>query len=274
VRYVHLATGNYNQQTARSYEDLSLFTAREEFGEDATSLFNLLTGYSAPDKWNQLLVAPLGLQEAILGLIHREKDHALAGRPARIVAKMNSLVDADVIAALYQASQAGVRIELLVRGICCLRPGVPGTSETIQVRALIDRFLEHARIYSFENGGAREVYCGSSDWMPRNFRRRVEVLFPVVDPALKQRINDEILEMMAADNVKGWRLGASGRYERAMGAPGEPPVRSQERFIELARQAAQVTEAIQPRGLKPAPVRESTLEKLRRKRRRRGAPDN
>jgi polyphosphate kinase len=272
-RYVHLATGNYNQQTARSYEDLSLFTAREEFGEDATSLFNLLTGYSAPDRWNQLLVAPLGLHEAILGLIHREREHAVAGRPARIVAKMNSLVDADVICALYKASQAGVKIDLLVRGICCLRPGVPGTSENIRVRALIDRFLEHARIYSFENAGAREVYCGSSDWMPRNFRRRVEVLFPVVEPTLKQRITEEILEMMAADNVKGWLLGTTGRYERATAGAGEPPVRSQERFIELARQAAQVTEAIQPRGLKPAPVRESTLEKLRRKRRRRGEPE-
>jgi len=273
LRYVHLATGNYNQQTARSYEDLSLFTAREEFGEDATSLFNLLTGYSAPDKWNQLLVAPLGLQEAILGLIHREREHALAGRPARIVAKMNALVDADVIAALYQASQAGVQIELLVRGICCLRPGIPGVSENIRVRALIDRFLEHARIYSFANGGQPEVYCGSSDWMPRNFRRRVEVLFPVVEPLLQRRITDEILATMAGDNVKGWLLGTSGRYERAVEAPGEALLRSQERFIELARQAAQVTGTIQPRGLKPAPVRESTLEKLRRKRRRRGGPN-
>ena len=269
-RYVHLATGNYNQQTARSYEDLSLFTAKEEFGEDATSLFNLLTGYSAPDHWNQLLVAPLGLQEAMLGLIHREREHALAGRPASIMAKMNSLVDADVIAALYQASQAGVQIDLLVRGICCLRPGVPGTSDNIRVRALIDRFLEHARIYSFENGGAREVYCGSSDWMPRNFRRRVEVLFPVVEPALKQRITDEILQTMASDNVKGWLLGTGGRYERAARGANETPLRSQERFIELARQAAQVrASTMQPGGLKPAPVRESTLEKLRRKRRRR-----
>jgi len=269
-RYVHLATGNYNQQTARSYEDLSLFTAKEEFGEDATSLFNLLTGYSAPDHWNQLLVAPLGLQEAMLGLIHREREHALAGRPASIMAKMNSLVDADVIAALYQASQAGVQIDLLVRGICCLRPGVPGTSDNIRVRALIDRFLEHARIYSFENGGAREVYCGSSDWMPRNFRRRVEVLFPVVESALKQRITDEILQTMASDNVKGWLLGTGGRYERAARGASETPLRSQERFIELARQAAQVSStSMQPRGLKPAPVRESTLEKLRRKRRRR-----
>jgi len=272
-RYVHLATGNYNQQTARSYEDLSLFTAREEFGEDATSLFNLLTGYSAPDRWNQLLVAPLGLQEAILGLVHRERDHAVAGRPARIVAKMNSLVDADVIQALYRASQAGVQIDLLVRGVCCLRPGIPGVSENIRVRALIDRFLEHARIYSFENGGEREVYCGSSDWMPRNFRRRVEVLFPVVEPALKQRIGDEILQTMAADNVKGWLLGNSGRYERVSRTSSETPLRSQERFIELARQASLVQESMQPRGLKAAPVRESTLEKLRRKRRRRVSAD-
>lgn len=236
-RYLHLATGNYNQQTARLYEDISLFTARESLAEDATSLFNLLTGYSAPEKWNQLITAPLGLHEAILGLIHRERENALSGRPARIIAKLNSLVDADVIDALYLASQAGVTIDLLVRGICCLRPGVETLSENIRVHAVIDRFLEHARIFYFENGGKSEVYCSSADWMPRNFRRRVEIMYPIVDEALKKRLHEDILETMARDNVKGWLLGKDGRYRRV--AEGEPRVRSQEIFVAQARSRAQ-----------------------------------
>nr|PZN22299.1 MAG: polyphosphate kinase 1 [Pseudomonadota bacterium] len=234
-RYVHLATGNYNQQTARLYEDISLFTAREDFAEDATAFFNMLTGYSAPSRWNRIVVAPLGLHEAVLGLITRETEHALAGRPARIVAKMNSLVDADVIAALYAASRAGVEIDLLVRGICCLRPGVPGVSERIRVHAVLDRFLEHARIFHFKNGGQDEVYCSSADWMPRNFKRRVEVLFPIVDEALKQRVIHEILGTMLADRVKSWNLTPSGKYERPNAGTG---IRSQQRFIEIARERA------------------------------------
>ena len=188
-RYVHLATGNYNPTTARLYTDFSFFTARPDICEDVSSLFNLLTGYSAPPKWNKLIVAPLGLHEAVLGLIAREAEHARAGRPARIVAKMNALVDADVIEALYRASQAGVPITLLVRGICCLRPGVPKVSETIEVRALVDRFLEHGRVFHFANGGKDEVYIGSADWMPRNFHRRVEAMVPVEDPALRTRLH-------------------------------------------------------------------------------------
>ena len=152
---MHLSTGNYNPQTARLYTDLGLFTANREIGEDVTSLFNLLTGYSAPPRWNRLVVAPLGLHEAILGLIARETAHARAGRKAQIIAQMNALVDVDVIDALYAASQAGVEIKLCVRGICCLRPGIPGLSERIQVRALIDRFLEHERVFRFANGGSR-----------------------------------------------------------------------------------------------------------------------
>ncbi|MEO6599809.1 MAG: polyphosphate kinase 1, partial [Polyangiaceae bacterium] len=205
-RYVHLATGNYNQQTARLYEDLSLFTAREDIGEDATSFFNMLTGYSAPVRWNRLIVSPLGLHESVLGLISRESEHARNGRPARIVAKMNSLVDADVIASLYAASQAGVEVDLLVRGICCLRPEVPGVSERIRVHAVIDRYLEHARIFHFSNGGQDEVFCSSADWMPRNFRRRVEVLFPILDESLKKRVMDEVLGTMRSDNTKAWQL--------------------------------------------------------------------
>lgn len=271
-RYVHLATGNYNQQTARLYEDLSLFTAREDIGEDATALFNLMTGYSAPGRWNQLIIAPLGLHEAILGLIYREADHARAGRPGRIVAKMNALVDADVITALYRAAADGVQIDLLVRGICCLRPGVPGVSERIRVHAVIDRFLEHARIFHFANGGQDEVYCASADWMPRNFRRRVEVLFPIIDPQLKQRTITEILGTMRSDNVKGWLLGPDGRYGRALPGPDDGPMRSQVRFIELARERARESDRtlpLQGRALTAVASPKNTLDRLRRSRQRR-----
>ncbi len=264
-RYVHLATGNYNQQTARLYEDISLFTAREDMGEDATRFFNLLTGYSAPDKWNQFITAPLGLHEAVLGLIHREKENARAGKPARIIAKMNSLVDADVIDALYLASQAGVKIHLLVRGICCLRPGLQGVSDNIRVHAVVDRFLEHARIYYFENAGDRQLYCSSADWMPRNFRRRVEVMFPILDELLQQRVRQEILDTMASDNVKGWLLKHDGRYERVVRAEGQEPVRSQVIFIGDAKERAMMRAPTlsSPRlQLKPRP--KSALGKLRR----------
>ena len=241
-RYAHLSTGNYNPTTGRLYTDLSLFTARADLCEDVSSLFNLLTGYSAPPKWNKLLVAPLGLHEAVLGLIAREADHARAGRPARIIAKMNALVDADVMAALYSASQAGVAVTLLVRGICCLRPGVPGVSETIEVRALVDRFLEHGRAFHFVNGGKDEVYLASADWMPRNFHRRVEAMFPVEDPAIRSRLID-ILQIQCADNVKSWALRPDGKYERVTAKPGQPLVRSQARFIETTRDRLKAAEA-------------------------------
>jgi polyphosphate kinase len=263
-RYVHLATGNYNQQTARLYEDLSLFTAREDIGEDATSFFNMLTGYSAPVRWNRLIVSPLGLHESVLGLISREAEHARNGRPARIVAKMNSLVDADVIASLYAASQAGVEIDLLVRGICCLRPEVPGISERIRVHAVIDRYLEHARIFHFNNGGQDEVFCSSADWMPRNFRRRVEVLFPILDESLKKRVMEEVLSTMRSDNTKSWQLRPDGIYRRneTIGTA----VRSQARFMELARERARESEALL--GLQSKPLTLATpraLDKLRRR---------
>lgn len=234
-RYVHLSTGNYNQQTARLYTDVGLFTANREIGEDATSIFNLLTGYSAPPRWNRLVVAPLGLHEAILGLISRETDHARAGRKAEIVAQMNAIVDVDVINALYTASQAGVEIRLFVRGVCCLRPGIPGLSERITVRALIDRFLEHKRIFRFANGGNEEYYFSSADWMPRNFQRRVEVLVPLLDAATKARAED-MLNVLASDNVKTWTLEADGRYSKQAALPGGVPVRAQQRFIDSARE--------------------------------------
>jgi polyphosphate kinase len=241
-RYVHLSTGNYNPTTARLYTDISIMTCRPSLCEDASSLFNLLTGYSAPPKWNSLIVAPLGLHEAVLGLIARETEHARQGRPARIIAKMNALVDEDVVEALYRASQAGVPITLLVRGICCLRPGVPKVSETIQVRAIVDRFLEHGRIFHFANGGKDDVYLSSADWMPRNFHRRVEVMLPVEDPVLRGRLM-EILNVTVSDNTKAWSLRSDGSYVRTAPKPGAPMVRSQQRFIEMTRDKVRVADA-------------------------------
>ncbi len=240
-RYVHFSTGNYNSSTARLYTDLSLMTCRESVAEDASSLFNLLTGYSAPPKWKSLIVSPLGLHEAILGLIARETEHARNGRPARIIGKMNAIVDEDVIEALYRASSAGVDVHLLVRGICCLRPGVPGVSEMIDVRAIVDRFLEHGRVFSFANGGKRETFISSADWMPRNFHRRVEIMVPVEDEDIKTRIG-EMLDIQLADTAKAWRLRSDGSYARVEPAAGTPPVRSQQRFIELARDKVKIAE--------------------------------
>ncbi|MGO9835814.1 MAG: polyphosphate kinase 1 [Polyangiaceae bacterium] len=246
-RYVHLSTGNYNPSTARLYTDLSLFTARPDICEDVSSLFNLLTGYSAPPKWNKLIVAPLGLHEAVLGLIAREAEHARAGRPARIVAKMNALVDADVIDALYRASQAGVPITLLVRGICCLRPGLPRVSETIEVHALIDRFLEHGRAFHFVNGGKDEVYIASADWMPRNFHRRLEAMIPIEDPGIRTRLI-EILQIQVDDNAKSWLLKPDGKYERVQPKAGQPILRAQARFIEMTRDRTKAAEGAATSG--------------------------
>ena len=236
-RYVHLSTGNYNPSTARLYGDISYITAREEFADDAGALFNLLTGYSSPPAWRRFSVAPVGLNERIIELIERERGF---GKDGRIVAKMNALVDPEVIRALYRASEAGVKIDLLVRGICCLRPGLPTVSENIQVLSVIVHFLEHARIFYFEAGGKREVYLSSADWMPRNFVRRVEVMFPVEDAGLRDRLVNEVLSLMLSDNVKARRLLPDGSYERLKPPPpaeGEA-VRSQQRFMELARARA------------------------------------
>ncbi len=234
-RYVHLSTGNYNPQTARLYTDFGLFTANRDIGDHVTSLFNLLTAYSAPNRWNRLVAAPLGHHEAVLGLIARETAFARAGKKASIIAQMNALVDVDVIDALYAASQAGVEIRLFVRGICCLRPGIPGLSERIQVRALVDRFLEHVRIFRFANGGAEEVFMSSADWMPRNFHRRVEVLIPVLDPAVRERLV-ALNEIMLSDNTKTWELGADGIYTKVVPPAGATLVRAQSRFMELAKE--------------------------------------
>jgi polyphosphate kinase len=235
-RYVHLSTGNYNPATARTYGDISYLTAREDFADDAGALFNLITGYSAPPSWKRFAVAPLGLKERILDLIARE---SALGAKGRIIAKMNSLVDPDVILALYRASQAAVQIDLLVRGICCLQPGVPGQSENIRVTSTVDRFLEHARIFYFRAGGKHELYLASADWMPRNFVRRVEVMFPIDDEVLRARVLEEILGTQLADNVRARRLLPDGRYQRVTPAEGEPLVRSQERFIAMSRKHLQ-----------------------------------
>ncbi|WP_434045668.1 MULTISPECIES: polyphosphate kinase 1 [Sorangium] len=267
-RYVHLSTGNYNPQTARLYTDIGLFTANREIGEDMTSLFNLLTGYSAPPKWNRLLVAPLGLHEAVLGFIAREAAHARAGRKAEIVAQMNALVDVDVIDALYAASQAGVDIKLAVRGICCLRPGIPGLSERIQVRAIIDRFLEHKRLFRFANGGNEEVYMSSADWMPRNFHRRVELMVPIIEPAIRARVED-MLNMVTSDTAKTWELASDGSYHKLQVPSGAAPLRSQQRFIELARERVKLSDPLARGGgrfhILRVPARASDGESRHRK---------
>ena len=244
-RYVHLGTGNYNPTTARIYSDLSLFTARDDFGSDATSIFNLLTGYSKPTQWKKFKVAPLGMKAAVIEMIDREAELARQNGRGRIVAKMNSLVDSEVIKALYRASQAGVQVDLIVRGICCLRPGLPGVSDRIRVISIVDRYLEHSRIWFFEAGGKRELWLSSADWMPRNFIRRVEVAFPIEDPLLKDRILDEILATELLDNCKARFLHPDGHYERVLpGSYGTPAslLRSQERLMTLARRAGAVVE--------------------------------
>ena len=233
-RYLHLGTGNYNPSTAKLYTDLSLFTAQADFGEDATNLFNLLTGIGQFQGAKKLLIAPFTLQERMMGLIQKEAANALAGKPARIVAKMNGLVDRTIIEALYEASSAGVQIELIVRGICCLRPGIPGVSENITVRSIIGRFLEHSRIYYFANAGEPVVYVGSADWMPRNLYNRIEVIFPVEDPGLKARIIDEILSRHLVDNTKSWTLQKDGSHCRPELDSDSEKHDSQSEFLELS----------------------------------------
>ena len=233
-RYVHIATGNYNPTTARVYTDLSLFTADADIGEDATNLFNLLTGYGRFQPMRKLLVAPFDLHARTIALIVREIENAQRKKPARIIAKMNSLSDAQTIQALYRASQAGVKVELIVRGICCLRPGIPGISENITVRSIVGRFLEHSRIFYYENAGKPEVFIGSGDWMSRNFFNRVEVDVPVQDPALRTRIVEKILAVQLADNTNAWLLEADGSYSPATRRDGEARRSSQTEFMALS----------------------------------------
>jgi polyphosphate kinase len=220
-RYLHIGTGNYNPKTARIYSDFGILTANAELGADLTDLFNVLTGFASPSGYRKLIVAPRGMRDRFLGMIRRELHHHLAGRPARIMAKMNALVDPEIIVALYQASQAGVPIDLIVRGICCLRPGLQGISETIRVISIVGRFLEHSRAYYFLNGGEEEVYLGSADWMPRNLERRIEAVSPVEDPAHRQTLR-EVMLLMWQDNRQAWELGSDGTYRQRHPASGEP----------------------------------------------------
>ncbi len=241
-RYVHLGTGNYNDSTAKLYTDCGLFTCDPQIGEDATAVFNMLSGYSEPLGWNKLSVAPLWLRGRFKRLIMREIRNAQEGKPARIVAKMNSLCDKEMIANLYEASCAGVQIELIVRGICCLKAGIPGLSEHITVRSIVGNFLEHSRIFLFENGGDKRVFMGSADWMPRNLDRRVEILFPVEDGELKERLL-HILDVQLADNVKAQYLRPDGSYGKR-DRRGRAPINSQEVFCEEAVRAAKAEETM------------------------------
>lgn len=243
-RYVHLATGNYNDTTAKIYTDIGLMTCRDDIGEDATSAFNMLSGYSEPRYWNRLALAPLWLKDRFLYLIDRERDHVLRGEKGMIRAKMNSLCDPDIMSALYEASAAGVRIELIVRGICCLKVGIPGVSENIRVRSIVGNFLEHSRIFYFENAGRPEVYAASADWMPRNLDRRVEILFPIEDKEIAKKVI-HILDVEMADTVKAHILKPDGSYER-VDRRGKDLIDSQRVFCDEAVKEAQ--EAERPRG--------------------------
>src|SRR5262245_30673609 len=243
-RYVHVGTGNYNRATARIYTDLGLFTARADFGHDASELFNFLTGFSRKTKYRKLTVAPSALHDKVLELIDAEAEKARQGKPARIVAKMNALVDPAAIRALYRASQAGVPIDLAVRGICCLRPGVPGVSENIRVSSVVGRFLEHSRAFAFGVGAEEEVYISSADWMPRNFYARVELMVPILDEKAREKIRQEVFEPCLTDNSRARDLQPDGTYVRRHPAAGEAPHDAQQDLLDrLAR-----------RGLKAVPA--------------------
>ena len=232
-RYVHLGTGNYNDSTAKLYTDMGLLTCSEPIGEDATAVFNMLSGYSEPANWNKLSLAPLWLRERFLAMIRREMEYAKNGEPAHIIAKMNSLCDPEMIAALYEASAAGVKIELIIRGICSLRVGIPGISENISVRSIVGTFLEHSRIYYFLNGGQEEVYLASADWMPRNLDRRVEILFPIENELLKKEVL-HVLEIQLQDTIKAQIKQPDGTYEK-VDRRGKAALCSQIYFMEYAK---------------------------------------
>lgn len=231
-RYVHLGTGNYNDSTAKMYTDMGLLTCAKPIGEDATAVFNMLSGYSEPLQWNKLTLAPLWLRGKFLELIHQEEVNAQEGRPAHIIAKMNSLCDKEVIMALYKASAAGVKIELIIRGICCLKTGIPGISENITVKSIVGNFLEHSRIFYFYNNGWENIYMGSADWMPRNLDRRVEILFPVEDEVCKKQVM-HILDIQLKDNVKAHYLQADNTYQKP-DKRGKALVSSQDYFCQEA----------------------------------------
>ncbi|OZB71638.1 MAG: polyphosphate kinase 1, partial [Lysobacterales bacterium 13-68-4] len=230
-RYAHLSTGNYHQANSRLYTDIGLMTANEEIGEDLHKIFQQLSGLGPTISLKRLLHSPFTLYKSVVAKIERETENARAGKPARIVAKLNALNESHVIEALYRASQAGVDVDLVVRGACTLRPGLPGISERIRVRSIVGRFLEHSRVYWFANDGQPELYCASADWMERNLMRRIEVAFPILDPNLAQRVFDETLANTLADNTQAWLLGSNGRYTRA--TPGDqPPYNAQQALLD------------------------------------------
>ena len=222
-RYVHLGTGNYHSGTARAYTDLSLITADADIGNDVHLLFQQLSGLAPRMKLKRLLQSPFTLHPGLLQRIERETRLAASGRPGRIIAKMNALNEPQVVRALYAASQAGVQIDLIVRGACTLRPGVPGVSDNIRVRSIVGRFLEHSRVYWFGNDGASELYCASADWLERNLLRRVETCFPILDPALAKRVYREVLQNYLDDNLNAWELHADGEYRKCSPGPDQPP---------------------------------------------------
>ncbi len=238
-RYCHIGTGNYNPATARLYTDIGVMTAHRELGEEVAETFNMITGHTRVPQMEHLLVSPFTMQKQVIANIHREIEHHRAGRPAGVKAKLNNLADPKVILALYEASRAGVKVALSVRSVCCLRPGVPGLSENITVTAIVDHFLEHSRVYYFENAGDPLVYLSSADWMIRNLERRVEVAAPVLDPELKQRVIHEVLETALQDNVKARRIRPDGQSERISREVGELPLRSQTALLEMTQRSAE-----------------------------------
>ena len=237
VRYVHLGTGNYNDSTAKQYTDCGMFTCSEMYGQDATAVFNMLSGYSEPASWNKLAVAPIWLRKRFIALIQREIHHAQEGKEGLIVAKMNSLCDKEIIENLYEASAAGVKIYLIVRGICCLRTGIPGVSENIHVCSIVGTFLEHSRIFYFYNNGQEDIYMGSADWMPRNLDRRVEIIFPVEEEELKSKLK-HILDVQLRDNLKAYRMNDEGEYVR-IDRRGKVSLSSQAQFCKEAMEQNQ-----------------------------------
>lgn len=233
-RYVHLGTGNYNDSTAKLYTDCGMLTCQESYGEDATAVFNMLSGYSEPAAWNKLVVAPLWLRDTFVSLINREISHAKDGKEAVIVAKMNSLCDKQIIEKLYEASNAGVKIHLIIRGICCLRAGIPGVSENIHVSSIVGTYLEHARIFYFYNNGSENIYMGSADWMPRNLDRRVEIMFPVEDEILKSKVK-HILDVQLGDTLKAYEMTELGNYVKVKPQRGKKPLGAQDTFCKEAK---------------------------------------
>ena len=240
LRYVHLSTGNYNPQTANLYTDIGLFTCDQDIAADVSALFNMLTGYSQGHKWRKLSIAPEFLHSRTVRLVEEQTGRARKGKPARIIAKLNALVDNELIETLYTASQAGVQIDLIVRGICCLRPGIAGVSDNIRVISIVDRLLEHSRIFAFGEGDTAKVFLSSADWMPRNFYRRVEVMFPIESQPLKKRILREILPAYLKDNVRARVLQSDGTYKMRKAANGESPYRCQYDLLNLPMDEKQI----------------------------------